>query len=151
MALRPFLNALLPHALILPPQGPFSHLSVCLSGQARPTFAHHFKEHAMQIERINKGEWGKVKAFFDLRTDEGLVVKGFKIVEGSNGPFVGFPSKKGGDGEYSDTVYAEAELKQAITRMAMEAYGSGIVQGAGNSADGPFEEPPPFTDDDIPF
>lgn len=105
----------------------------------------------MQIERINKGEWGKVKAFFDLRTDEGLVVKGFKIVEGSNGPFVGFPSKKNNDGEYNDTVYAEAELKQEITQLAMGAYGSGVVQGGNDASSAPFDGPPPFSDDDIPF
>ena len=34
----------------------------------------------MKIERMNKGEWGKVKAFFDVRTEEGFVIKGFKIL-----------------------------------------------------------------------
>ena len=48
----------------------------------------------MKIERINKGSWGKVRAFFDVRTDEGFVIKGFTLVEGINGKFVGFPSKK---------------------------------------------------------
>ncbi|MCH7574072.1 MAG: septation protein SpoVG family protein [Candidatus Marinimicrobia bacterium] len=108
----------------------------------------------MQIERINKGEWGKVKAFFDLRTEEGLVIKGFKIVEGSNGPFVGFPSRKNSDGEYNDTVYAEADLKQEITRLAMESYGSDVMQSSGAPAGGssaPSDSPPPFGDDDIPF
>ncbi|MFB0515062.1 MAG: septation protein SpoVG family protein [Candidatus Neomarinimicrobiota bacterium] len=101
----------------------------------------------MQIERINKGQWGKIRAFFDVRTDEGLVVKGFKIVEGSSGPFVGMPSQRGSDGQYYDTVIAEPEVKEEITRLAMEAYGSDIVQG------GPpmYEEPPPFGNDDIPF
>ena len=109
----------------------------------------------MHIERINKGQWGKIRAFFDLRTDEGLVVKGFKIVEGTSGPFVGMPSQKGSDGQYYDTVVAEAEVKEEITRLAMEAYGSDIVQ-SGPPAGG---EPPPFgdaqgkppRDDDIPF
>lgn len=101
----------------------------------------------MQIERINKGQWGKVRAFFDLRTTEGLVIKGFKIVEGTSGPFVGMPSQKGGDGQYYDSVLAEAEAKQEITRLAMEAYGGDIVQGGART----YEEPPPFGDDDIPF
>lgn len=113
----------------------------------------------MQIERINKGEWGKVRAFFDLRTEEGLVVKGFKIVEGTNGPFVGYPSRKNNDGEYNDTVFAEADLKQEITQLAMDAYGSAVVQSpgaaaespAGGSAPAPTDSPPPFGDDDIPF
>ena len=32
----------------------------------------------MKIERMNKGSWGKVRAFFDIRTEEGLVY-GFDI------------------------------------------------------------------------
>ncbi|MBA7595135.1 MAG: hypothetical protein GH143_03455 [Calditrichaeota bacterium] len=101
----------------------------------------------MQIERINKGQWGKIRAFFDLRTDEGLVVKGFKIVEGSSGPFVGMPSQKGNDGQYYDSVFAEAETREEITRLAMEAYGGDIMQSE-PSAGG---DPPPPGDDDIPF
>ncbi len=101
----------------------------------------------MHIERINKGQWGKIRAFFDLRTDEGLVIKGFKIVSGSSGPFVGMPSQKSNDGQYYDTVTAEQELKDEITRLAMEAYGSEIVQDVPASGDGP----PPLGDDDIPF
>lgn len=117
----------------------------------------------MQIERMNKGQWGKVRAFFDLRTEEGLVIKGFKIVEGTNGPFVGNPSQKNSAGEYHDTVFADADLKEQITRVAMEAYGSDIIQGQGGYQGAPApmagEGPPPFDaaqdkpfgDDDIPF
>ncbi|MCK4579294.1 MAG: septation protein SpoVG family protein [Candidatus Marinimicrobia bacterium] len=104
----------------------------------------------MQIERMNKGQWGKVRAFFDLRTEDGLVVKGFKIVQGSRGPFVGMPSQRNGEGEYFDTVFAEQPVKEEITRVAMEAYGSEAVQGA-EPAVTPDDQPPPFDDDDIPF
>jgi len=54
----------------------------------------------MKISRMNKGEWGKVRAFFDLTTSDGFTIKGFKLVEGISGLFVGFPSAKGTDGEY---------------------------------------------------
>ena len=101
----------------------------------------------MQIERMNKGQWGKVRAFFDLRTEEGFVIKGFKIVEGSSGPFVSMPSQKGSNGQYYDSVTADPELKQGITQLAMEAYGEDIM----HASPPPFgEEPPPFGDDDIP-
>ena len=56
---------------------------------------------------MNKGSWGKIRAFFDLRTEEGFTMKGFKLVEGINGLFVGFPSQKGSDDEYHDTIWAE--------------------------------------------
>ena len=43
---------------------------------------------------MKKGEWGKIKAFFDLETEEGFTMKGFKLVQGINGLFVGFLVKK---------------------------------------------------------
>ena len=42
---------------------------------------------------MTKGEWGSVRAYFDLKTSEGLVIKGFRILDGSNGLFVGTASK----------------------------------------------------------
>ena len=101
----------------------------------------------MQIDRMNKGQWGKIRAFFDVRTEEGFVVKGFKIVEGSSGPFVGMPSQKNPSGEYFDSVTVNADLKTELTRLAMETYGSEIVQAPDIGA----PEPPASSDDDIPF
>ena len=121
----------------------------------------------LKIERMNKGEWGKIKAFFDLRTDEGFVIKGFKLIHGINGLFVGNPSQKGNDGEYYDTIFAEKELKDELSQIAIDHYGQEVMpenepfsdtSGASNS----FEqspssskeessETPSFTDDDIPF
>ena len=53
---------------------------------------------------MNKGNWGKIRAFFDLQTEEGFTIKGFKIIEGINGLFVGTPSQKGKDDEYFDKI-----------------------------------------------
>ena len=75
----------------------------------------------MKISRMNKGEWGKVRAFFDLET-EGLTIKGFKVVQGSDGLFVGFPSQKDKEGEYKDTVYADKTLKQKLNQLALDYY-----------------------------
>ena len=75
----------------------------------------------MKISRINKGSWGKVLAFFDIETDEGFTIKGFKIIEGSEGRFVSFPSREK-DGEYYDTVWAEKELRKEIEVLAKQEY-----------------------------
>ena len=75
----------------------------------------------MKIVRMNRGEWGKVKAFFDLETEEGFTIKGFKIVEGTDGTFIGFPSQKKDD-EYYDTVFADKELKQEVQELAKSEY-----------------------------
>ena len=72
---------------------------------------------------MNKGSWGKVRAFFDVMTDEGFTIKGFKIIEGINGLFVSLPSQKGKDEEYFDTVYVAQELRQELNQSALQTYG----------------------------
>ena len=76
----------------------------------------------MKISRMNKGEWGKVRAFFDLETEEGFNIKGFKVVQGVDGLFVGFPSQKDKEGEYYDSVLADKTLKQMLNKLALEYY-----------------------------
>ena len=117
---------------------------------------------------MNKGEWGKIKAFFDVRTEEGFVIKGFKLVQGINGLFVGNPSQKGNDDEYYDTIYAEKELKEELSQIAIDHYGQEVMpaeasySNSSETDDFPkeieTENPkteevggPAFTDDDIPF
>ena len=120
---------------------------------------------------MNKGSWGKIRAFFDLRTEEGFTMKGFKLVEGINGLFVGFPSQKGSDDEYHDTIWAERDLKDQVTQMAVKAYGQDIMtpvpeiqasNSVGTSNVNSEFTPPmpsnkdvstvePFSDEDIPF
>lgn len=48
----------------------------------------------------------KTKAFIDLALDDTLVIKGLTLVEGNNGLFLSFPSKKGKDGKYYNSVYS---------------------------------------------
>ena len=72
---------------------------------------------------MNKGSWGKVRAFFDIMTDEGFTIKGFKIIEGINGLFVGTPSQKGKDDEYFDTVFIAPELREEVNHVALQTYG----------------------------
>jgi len=113
----------------------------------------------LKIERIHKledGQYGKLRAFFDLKTTDGFVIKGFKIVEGINGMFVGMPSNKNKEGEYSDAVYADKELRAELEKLAMRAYGQDSTPNPpASSAMG--ETAPPaqptkeFDDTDIPF
>ena len=76
----------------------------------------------MKITRMNKGDWGKVKAFFDLETEDGFTIKGFKLVEGANGMFAGFPSQQNKDGEYNDTIFADKTVKGKVNQLALEHY-----------------------------
>tara|TARA_B100001250_G_C19524306_1_gene667380 strand:+ start:248 stop:541 length:294 start_codon:yes stop_codon:yes gene_type:complete len=76
----------------------------------------------MKIVRMHKGSWGKAKAFFDLETNEGLILKGFKIVSGNSGDFVGFPSQKDKDGNWNDTIHAPKEVKAKVSQIAMASF-----------------------------
>ena len=131
----------------------------------------------MKIERMNKGSWGKVRAFFDLTTSEGFTMKGFKIIEGINGLFVSMPSQKGSDGEYYDSIYASKELRDELNKLALDSYGSQYDQTLSQKNNSQEAEPPiesqeepvaeaekgsrseqptdekvkTFSDDDIPF
>ena len=98
----------------------------------------------MKIERMAKGDWGKIKAFFDLQTEDGFTIKGFKLVEGINGLFVGFPAQKGSDEEYHDTVWADKDVKDQVTELAKREYG--------NAATGQEDFTPlAIQDEDVPF
>ena len=111
---------------------------------------------------MNKGSWGKIRAFFDLQTEDGFTLKGFKLVEGINGLFVGFPSQKGSDDEYHDTVWADRDIKEQVNQLAIKTYGQEVMVTPPNMDNNDFPPPPqpemsdasvatPFSDEDIPF
>ena len=91
---------------------------------------------------MNKGDWGKILAFFDLITEDGFTIKGFKLVEGNNGRFVGFPSQKNKDDEYHDTVWADKDVKDKVTELAKREYESSTEQE---------QELPIMNNEDVPF
>ncbi len=110
---------------------------------------------------MNKGSWGKIRAFFDLQTEDGFTLKGFKLVEGINGLFVGFPSQKGSDDEYHDTVWADRDIKEQVNQLAIKTYGQEVMTTAPDMDNNDFPPPhpdmadasvaAPFSDEDVPF
>lgn len=60
----------------------------------------------------------KTKAFIELCLDETLVIKGMTLVEGSKGLFLSFPSSKGKDGKYYNSIYS---MEKEFTGMLEEA------------------------------
>ena len=110
---------------------------------------------------MNKGSWGKIRAFFDLQTEDGFTLKGFKLVEGINGLFVGFPSQKGSDEEYHDTVWADRDIKEQVNQLAIKTYGQEVMSTPPDMDNNDFPPPQPemadtsvatpFSDEDIPF
>ena len=110
---------------------------------------------------MNKGNWGKIRAFFDLQTEDGFTLKGFKLVEGINGLFVGFPSQKGSDDEYHDTIWADRDVKEQVNQLAIKTYGQEVMSPTSGMENNDFPPHPaemadtpvaaPFSDEDVPF
>ena len=79
----------------------------------------------MKITRINKldtSAGGKTLAYFDIQTDDEILIKGFRIVDGSNGLFISSPNDKGKDGKYYDSVVLPKEMKNKLQEMAIDEY-----------------------------
>ena len=75
----------------------------------------------MKIARMTKGSWGKIVAFFDIEVS-GVTVKGFKLISGIDGLFIGVPSIKKEDGSYENTVFIEKEKLPILTQAALMEY-----------------------------
>lgn len=54
---------------------------------------------------------------------EGIVIKGFKIVEGRDSDFVSWPSQKGKDGNYYDQVFAlNKDIRREVEDNILDEY-----------------------------
>jgi DNA-binding cell septation regulator SpoVG len=71
--------------------------------------------------RVSQFE-SKVKAFFDVGLDNGIVMKGFKIAQGPSGLFVGMPSEKDKEGKWWDRIVIPRELKDELNQLAVAEY-----------------------------
>jgi stage V sporulation protein G len=79
----------------------------------------------MKIIRMNQLKsdgGGKTAAFFDIQTDDGITIKGFRLVNGSNGLFMSAPDQKGKDGKYYENVILPKEMKSELEKIALEEY-----------------------------
>lgn len=79
----------------------------------------------MKITRMNtleKQAGGKTAAFFDIQTSDEIVIKGFRLVNGSNGLFISSPNEKGKDGKYYESVILPKEIKSELEKLAIKEY-----------------------------
>jgi DNA-binding cell septation regulator SpoVG len=77
----------------------------------------------IQVSRIYKVDGdAKTKAFVDVSLG-GIVVKGLRVVCGSNGLFVGMPRHQGKDGKWYNTVYsANKQIQKQLSDLVLAAY-----------------------------
>ena len=79
----------------------------------------------MQIVRLFKidDEKSKIAAFVDLGIEDKLLVKGFKVMRGKKGLYVGYPTKEGRDEKHYETIVAMDNLtKQDIENAIIKGY-----------------------------
>lgn len=66
-----------------------------------------------------------LKAFASITVNDAILIKGFKVIDGGNGPFVSMPQEQGKDKKWYDSVRClHPEIKQQITDEIMGAYKS---------------------------
>lgn len=65
----------------------------------------------------------KTKAFIELCLDNTLVIKGMTLVEGSKGLFLSFPSTKGKNGKYYNSIYSmDKEFTGQLEEACIKKY-----------------------------
>ena len=71
---------------------------------------------------------GSLKGLASVSINEEFVVKGIRIYEGDNGPFVSMPSRKVGE-NYEDICFPiTAEGREALHSAVLEAYEQKLAQ-----------------------
>ena len=66
---------------------------------------------------------GPLKAFADLTINDAVLVKGFRVVDGKRGLFVGMPRQGSKNGKWFDAVQPLTKTVHAqVTRTVLEAY-----------------------------
>lgn len=75
--------------------------------------------------RITLRNEDKLKAFASITFDDCFVVRGLKIINGSQGFFVSMPSRKRKDGGYQDIAHPiNNEMRKAIEDKVLDAFES---------------------------
>jgi DNA-binding cell septation regulator SpoVG len=101
----------------------------------------------LKVEKFLPGEWGKVVAFFDVRTKDGFLIKGFKLITTDKGTFVGFPSQRAG-AEWKQTVYGTKKSKERLLTLALAAQAKHRENADNGAPAAAWQQP---IDDDIKF
>ncbi len=82
----------------------------------------------------------KTKAFIDLTLDDTLIIKGLTLVEWKDELFLSFPSKKGKDGEYYNSVYSlDKEWVKILQDACIKKYKECIQTSQAATSGGGFQ------------
>ena len=91
---------------------------------------------------IDRIKWldgqGNMKAFLDIKFDDMMIVKGWKIMDGQNGRWLAAPSRKGKDKEgvekwFPDVTFSSKETQQGFQDHILSLADKGREGGDGGS------------------
>lgn len=89
------------------------------------------QERGMEITEINvtlRSE-EKLKAFVNITFDDQFVVRGLKVIKGSNGYFISMPSRKMPDGSFRDIAHPiNKEFRDLVEKVVIEKYQKHLEQ-----------------------
>lgn len=85
--------------------------------------------------RLFESAKDNTKAFIELKLDNVLIVKGLSLVEGEKGLFLSYPSSKGKDGKYYNTVYSlDKDWREKLENVCIKKYKK--LKDADSNSDG---------------
>jgi len=93
--------------------------------------------------RISLRNEEKLKAFASITLDNCLVVRGLRVINGSNGYFVSMPSKRRRNGMYQDIFHPiNNETRKLIEDKVLDAFEAELsrVENAGEEGYGDQED-----------
>jgi len=94
--------------------------------------------------RITLRNEDKLKAFANVTFDEEFVIRGLKVINGTNGYFVSMPSRKRSDGTHQDIAHPiNNRMRQKLEGAVLAAYEEELKVSAG--------APPPADEDTEPL
>jgi stage V sporulation protein G len=97
--------------------------------------------------RITLRNEEKLKAFASITFDDCFVVRGLKVINGSQGYFVSMPSRKRKDGSYQDVAHPiNNEMRKKIEDKVLDAFENELNKSG--AAAGPVTKAPPVTEEE---
>jgi stage V sporulation protein G len=83
--------------------------------------------------RITLRNEEKLKAFASITFDDCFVVRGLKVINGSQGYFVSMPSRKRKDGSYQDIAHPiNNEMRKEIEDKVLDAFETELNSAGAN-------------------
>jgi stage V sporulation protein G len=101
--------------------------------------------------RITLRSEEKLKAFASITFDDCFVVRGLKVISGSQGYFVSMPSRKRKDGSYQDIAHpVNNDMRKKIEDKVLDAFESEMGKGGAAKAATGIEEEEADLSEELP-